>query len=69
MDDWPKENNLFLCHMVFHLEAMEGGISFRHLCGIDFLKATCLVIYFLPSFGQTCKNMCNLPPPTSNHVK
>ena len=43
---------LALCQMVFHLGEVEGEISFRHLCEIDFLRPISLVIHFLPSLAK-----------------
>jgi hypothetical protein len=56
VDDQPHECRRFcalaLFHMLFHLGEVEGGISFHLLCGIDFLRATCFVIHFLPSLAE-----------------
>ena len=43
---------LALCQVIFHLREVEGEISFRHLCKVNFLRATSLVIHFLPSLAQ-----------------
>jgi hypothetical protein len=59
MDDQPKKCNLFLCLSFvpynIPLREVEGGISFRHLCGIGFLWAICLMIHFLPSLAEEAK--------------
>jgi hypothetical protein len=60
MDDRQEKCNLFLClNFVpddIALRGGEGGNSFRHLCKIGFLRATCLVIHFLPFLAATNKH-------------
>ena len=70
MDDRPKVNCLFLCFSFMPndvplRECGGGGTSFLHLCRIDFLRAICLVIHFLPFFGRIGKERGCLqsPPP------
>lgn len=42
---------LCLCQMMFHVREVERGISFRHLHGIDFLRATWEVIEVLSNLA------------------
>ena len=55
MDD-RLEKTIFLC-LSFVLDDIlfkegGGGLSFHHLCGFEFLNATCLVIHFLLSLAE-----------------
>ena len=60
---------LALCQMMFHVGEVEGGILFRHLCRINFLRDFCLVIHFLLSFTEYGQNGSNLWPPTTRRIK
>ena len=41
-----------LCRMIRHLKEVKRGISFHHLSEIDFLRASWVVIHFLPSLAN-----------------
>ena len=47
---------LCFCQMIFQLGEVKGGISFRHLSGIDFLRASWTVIHYLPSLPGRPRN-------------
>jgi hypothetical protein len=47
--------------MIFHLEELDKGITFRHLFGIDFLRTNSFPLHF----GRLSKEGSNLrAPPT-----